>query len=460
MAKKISDLPETTNIELDDIVWVDKYENGELKSKRFKLLSIFSKLKSVFGGSLFGTGDIDSPKDGKAYGRKDGDWSQVLENLSDQTTDDLREGENNKYFPASAASKLEGIEEGAQENVQADWSQTTQSADSFIKNKPNLLELGDTSTTAYRGDRGKIAYDHSQLTSGNPHGVTKTDVGLSNVDNTSDVNKPISTATQGALDLKADSTDLNNYIPLTQKGSNNGVAELDSSGKVPVSQLPSYVSDVETYPSLSSFPTIGVDNIIYIAADTNLTYRWTGSTYVEISPSIALGETSSTAYRGDRGAVAFNHSQQNTGNPHKVTLSNVLAQDSSTNGQSIELSGSDSIKQDESRLRFGSDVLFLEPKSRTSIGSGLVRAVNEVFEHHTCTPEDYLIVAADRTEILLSGPENVPVTGVEYVIYSIGECFVNGNILGVPGELNLRPNECITLVCLSGNEWGIISKNF
>ena len=65
------------------------------------------------------------------------------------------------------------------------------------------LALGETSSTAYRGDRGKIAYDHSQST-GNPHGTTKADVGLGNVDNTSDLNKPISTATQLALNTKAD----------------------------------------------------------------------------------------------------------------------------------------------------------------------------------------------------------------------------------------------------------------
>lgn len=40
-----------------------------------------------------------------------------------------------------------------------------------------LLALGETSTTAYRGDRGKTAYDHSQITTGNPHGTTAADVG-------------------------------------------------------------------------------------------------------------------------------------------------------------------------------------------------------------------------------------------------------------------------------------------
>ena len=65
------------------------------------------------------------------------------------------------------------------------------------------LALGETSSTAYRGDRGKIAYDHSQAT-GNPHGTTKADIGLGNVENTSDLNKPISTATQLALNNKQD----------------------------------------------------------------------------------------------------------------------------------------------------------------------------------------------------------------------------------------------------------------
>lgn len=39
------------------------------------------------------------------------------------------------------------------------------------------VELGETSTTAYRGDRGKTAYDHSQVTTGNPHGTTPADIG-------------------------------------------------------------------------------------------------------------------------------------------------------------------------------------------------------------------------------------------------------------------------------------------
>jgi len=68
------------------------------------------------------------------------------------------------------------------------------------------LSLGETSGTAYRGDRGKIAYNHSQIGSGNPHNVSKSDVGLGNVDNTSDSNKPVSNATQTALNGKANTS--------------------------------------------------------------------------------------------------------------------------------------------------------------------------------------------------------------------------------------------------------------
>lgn len=112
-------------------------------------------------------------------------------------------------------------------------------------------------------------------------------------------------------------------IATTAKGAANGVAELDSTGKVPSSQLPSFVDDVLEYDKQSSFPTTGETGKIYIAQDTNKTYRWSGSAYVEISASLALGETSSTAYRGDRGKTAYEHSQLTSGNPHNVTKSDV-----------------------------------------------------------------------------------------------------------------------------------------
>lgn len=96
---------------------------------------------------------------------------------------------------------------------------------------------------------------------------------------------------------------------LVNAGAANGVATLDANGKVPSGQLPSYVDDVLEYATKAGFPATGESGKIYVDLSTNLTWRWSGSTYVEISPSLALGETSTTAYRGDRGKIAYDHSQ-------------------------------------------------------------------------------------------------------------------------------------------------------
>jgi hypothetical protein len=106
--------------------------------------------------------------------------------------------------------------------------------------------------------------------------LDKTAVGLGNVDNTSDATKPISGPTQAALNLKEDKAN---------KGVANGYASLDATAKVPASQLPAFVDDVLEFASLAAFPATGTAGVIYVALDTNRTYRWGGTIYVEISPS-------------------------------------------------------------------------------------------------------------------------------------------------------------------------------
>lgn len=113
------------------------------------------------------------------------------------------------------------------------------------------------------------------------------------------------------------------YLSSSLKGAVNGLAELDSNGLVPSAQLPSYVDDVLEYASLSAFPATGESGKIYVALDTNKTYRWSGSQYTIIGGDLTLGETSSTAYRGDRGKTAYDHSQVTNGNPHNVTATDV-----------------------------------------------------------------------------------------------------------------------------------------
>lgn len=169
--------------------------------------------------------------------------------------------------------------------------------------------------------------------------ITKANIGLGNVNNTSDADKPISTATQNALNLKENKANLkalaykdslsksdvglgnvtnDAQVKRSEMGAASGVATLDTSGKVPSSQLPSYVDDVLEYTSKSAFPTTGEAGKIYVDKSTNITYRWGGSSYVEISPSLALGETSSTAYAGDKGKQNATNIATNTSNINKI----------------------------------------------------------------------------------------------------------------------------------------------
>lgn len=175
---------------------------------------------------------------------------------------------------------------------------------------------GTTSDVAVKGLQA-LAYKAS---------LSKSDVGLGNVDNTSDLNKPLSTATQSALASKLSLTggtvtgptdfedsvsidDLNvGTIVVTGAASFvNGINANQLTGSIPSALLPSYVDDVLEYNSSANFPSTGEAGKIYVATNTNLTYRWSGSAYVEISPSLALGTTSSTAYRGDYGNTAYAH---------------------------------------------------------------------------------------------------------------------------------------------------------
>lgn len=184
--------------------------------------------------------------------------------------------------------------------------------------------------------------------------LKKSEVGLGNVDNTSDLDKPLSKAIIEALKLKEDKSNLGtlayrdtltknevglgnvNNVAITQEqvsqielnknninsnknnidsvysqllnkvgvdklGTANGVATLDSDGKVPSTQLPSYVDDVLEFGTKNLFPLVGESNKIYLDLSKNRVYRWSGTTYVEISSQIALGETNSTAYPGNKG---------------------------------------------------------------------------------------------------------------------------------------------------------------
>lgn len=193
-------------------------------------------------------------------------------------------------FTTALKSKLDNIASGAEVNVQSDWSVSDSSNDAFIKNKPGAAGTG----LGFVKTGGDVTISDGVITvNDNSHAHT-----IGNI-----------TGLQTALDAK---------IATSAKGTANGVAELDSTGKVPANQLPSFVDDViegylnagKLYKEEAHTSQInGETGKIYIDLHTNKTYRWSGSAFVVISDTIALGETSTTAYRGDKGKTAYDHSQ-------------------------------------------------------------------------------------------------------------------------------------------------------
>ena len=96
-------------------------------------------------------------------------------------------------------------------------------------------------------------------------------------------------------------------IPTITDAKIQGMSASKLTGTIPQANLPSYVDDVLEYNGKSTFPQTGESGKIYVDTSTNRTYRWGGSSYVEISSSLALGTTSSTAFRGDYGNIAYQH---------------------------------------------------------------------------------------------------------------------------------------------------------
>ena len=201
---------------------------------------------------------MDAPSDGKVYGRMNANWVEVTGSGGGITVDNI--------LSTTSENPVQNKVITEELNKKAD--QTT--VDESLALKANSADV-----TASLAEKSDIGHTHDDRY-----------------------------YTEAEIDTK-----LSEKIDSSIKGVANGVAELDSNGKVLTAQLPSYVDDVLEYSGISDFPTEGETGKIYVDTTTNKTYRWSGSTYIEISESIALGETSSTAYRGDRGKIAYDHSQ-------------------------------------------------------------------------------------------------------------------------------------------------------
>ena len=214
------------------------------------------------------------------------DKTEIPSKTSDLTNDsnfvsDANYVHTDNNYTTTEKNKLNGIESGAQVN------------------KIETIKVNNVAQTiTSKAVDITVPTNNNQLTNGAGY-ITKNVNDLTNYTTTSDMNNLLGDKLDASL-----------------KGAANGLAELDENGKVPSSQLPAYVDDViEGYYYNGKFykeaahttEITGETGKIYVDLPTNKTYRWGGSAYAEISSSLALGETSSTAYYGDKGKVAYDH---------------------------------------------------------------------------------------------------------------------------------------------------------
>jgi hypothetical protein len=165
-------------------------------------------------------------------------------------------------------------------------------------NNKNILKFGDgvhawTELPSFTGSMESALSDYMRVSDykGSAVGVVKSADKLQTARNINGV------AFDGTKDITiTDST----KIPVSEKGTANGVATLDASGLVPSSQLPSYVDDViegyfynGKFYKESAHTTVisGEQGKIYVSLDTNIEYRWSGSSWVNISNPLDIATT-------------------------------------------------------------------------------------------------------------------------------------------------------------------------
>ncbi len=107
-----------------------------------------------------------------------------------------------------------------------------------------------------------------------------------------------------------------------RKFSDSVVIAVDPNGKIPSKYLPGGVQTIVEVATYSALPPTGAVDTLYVTLDTSIQYLWGGTSYVVVPIALALGENAQTAYRGDRGKTAYEHSQQ-TGNPHGTTIAQI-----------------------------------------------------------------------------------------------------------------------------------------
>lgn len=273
----------------------------------------------------------------------------------------------NKYeLPVATTDVLGGVKQG--ENI-------TIAEDGTISSKNT--EYGIVTTTK----EGLMSAGDKEKLDGIAANATRVlvDAELSSTSENAIQNK----AVKAALDGKSDSDHTHDYIPNSQKGVANGVATLDENGQVPATQLPSYVDDVIEVANHDALPETGETGKIYVTLDDNLTYRWGGTAYVEISKSLAIGTTGSTAAAG-------NHRHDNATTEADGFMSTAMVE--KLNG--IESGANAYVLPEASATQLGG----IKVGKNLTMTNGVLDATDTIYEDAT-TSTSGLMSGADKTKL-------------------------------------------------------------
>ena len=269
-----------------------------------------------------------------------------LESGNDFIIQQIVSGKSTPFYPVTKTSLVKdslgntvddiisGLAKANHGNHVPDYSGETTSSLKFLRNDNTWATIQNASTS----QKGVVQLSDATNSSSSSTAATSKAV------------KSIAD-TVSSLSTNMDST----YVKGTRVGAATangvvGIATLDANGLVPSSQLPSYVDDVVEVTVAADLKSATDSNSskvtpesgkIYVNAvgdnANNKCYRWSGTQFVEISSSLALGTTSSTAFRGDYGQTAYQHSQAN----HARTDA-TKTEASSTNGY-IKINGTETV---------------------------------------------------------------------------------------------------------------------
>lgn len=232
------------------------------------------------------------------------------------------------------------------------------------------------------------------------------------------------------------------------KGANNGVAELDENGKIPMSQIPGgaddvrpaygdvtfdefgNVTDIQVYEDVDhTVPMTPEAHIVYLdvgeTRSKNFQYMWSGNGWARLGSSLVIGESASNAYRGDRGKIAYDHSQlrgtgtESSTNPHGLSKADIglgNVPNVTTDNQAPTISEAAELEN----LSSGDVLSVIIGKIKKAISSLISHITNKNNPHEVTKSQVGLgdVENYGRSTTVASGDDKYVTSGAVYSVFS------------------------------------------